>query len=53
MQFGSQITRLLAVEELEHGGDLGDLVVGAVLVTGRAAPKLGQRELVTRMRTGS
>lgn len=41
------------VDAIEHHVSNADLVVGAVLVPGAAAPKLVSEELVTRMRRGS
>src|SRR5271169_5452169 len=54
MQFGAQLHTLFStVENIEHEVSAADLVIGAVLVPGAAAPKLVSRELVRRMRPGS
>jgi alanine dehydrogenase len=54
MQFGSQLHTLYStVETIEHEVMSADLVIGAVLVPGAAAPKLVSRELVKRVRPGS
>jgi alanine dehydrogenase len=54
MQFGSQLHTLFAtMENIEHEVMAADLVVGAVLVPGAAAPKLVSRALVRRMKPGS
>jgi len=54
MQFGSQLHTLFStVENIENEVTAADLVIGAVLVPGAAAPKLVSRELVRRMRPGS
>jgi alanine dehydrogenase len=54
MQFGSQLHTLFStVETIEHEVASADLVIGAVLVPGAAAPKLVSRELVRAMRPGS
>jgi alanine dehydrogenase len=54
MQFGSQLHTLFAtVENIENEVRVADLVIGAVLVPGAAAPKLVSRELVRQMRPGS
>jgi alanine dehydrogenase len=54
MQFGAQLHTLFStVENIEHEVSAADLVIGAVLVPGSAAPKLVSRELVRRMRPGS
>jgi len=54
LQFGAQATTLFAtqhsIEDMVTGADL---VIGAVLVPGAAAPKLVSREMVRRMRPGS
>ena len=47
MQFGSQLHTLFStVENIEKEVAAADLVIGAVLVPGSAAPKLVSRELV-------
>ena len=54
MQFGSQLHTLFSTaENIEREVMAADLVIGAVLVPGAAAPKLVGRELVKRMRPGS
>ncbi len=54
LQFGPRATTLYATTEAIEQAALGaDLVIGAVLVPGAAAPKLVSRELVRRMRPGS
>ena len=54
MQFGAQLHTLFAtVENIEQEVRAADLVIGAVLVPGAAAPKLVSRGLVRQMRPGS
>ena len=54
LQFGSQLHTLFStVEKIEREVAAADLVIGAVLVPGAAAPKLVSRELVRAMRPGS
>ena len=54
LQFGSQLHTLFStVETIEQEVASADLVIGAVLVPGAAAPKLVSRELVRRMKPGS
>jgi alanine dehydrogenase len=54
LQFGSQLHTLFStVETIEREVVSADLVIGAVLVPGAAAPKLVTREMVARMRPGS
>jgi len=54
MQFGSQLHTLFAtLDNIEREILSADLVVGAVLVPGAAAPKLVTREMVRRMKPGS
>src|ERR1700674_3026179 len=54
LQFGSQLHTLFStVENIEKEVAVADLVIGAVLVPGSAAPKLVSRELVRAMRPGS
>src|ERR1700736_2503715 len=54
MQFGSQLHTLFStVETIEREVVSADLVIGAVLVPGAAAPKLVSRELVRQMKPGS
>jgi alanine dehydrogenase len=54
LQFGPRATTLFStVETIEHQVLAADLVIGAVLVPGAAAPKLLTREMVRQMRPGS
>jgi alanine dehydrogenase len=54
LQFGPRATTLFATREaIEQAVIDADLVIGAVLVPGAAAPKLVTREMVRRMRQGS
>ena len=54
LQFGGQLNTIYStVDALETYVPQADLLVGAVLVPGAAAPKLVTRELVRRMRPGS
>jgi alanine dehydrogenase len=54
MQFGSQLHTLFStVETIEREVQSADLLVGAVLVPGAAAPKLVSRELVRTMKPGA
>ena len=54
LQFGARATtQFSTVEAIEHAVLGADLVIGAVLVPGAAAPKLVSRALVHRMRPGS
>ncbi len=54
MQFGSQLHTLFStVENIEREVVSADLVIGAVLVPGAAAPKLVRRQLVRAMKPGS
>jgi alanine dehydrogenase len=54
LQFGPRATTLFAtVETIEHAVLGADLVIGAVLVPGGAAPKLVSRAMVHAMRPGS
>jgi alanine dehydrogenase len=54
LQFGSRLHTLFAtVENIEREVLAADLVIGAVLVPGAAAPKLVTRDMVKRMRPGS
>jgi alanine dehydrogenase len=54
MQFGSQLHTLFStVETIEQEVQSADLVIGAVLVPGAAAPKLVSRELERAMKPGS
>ena len=54
LQFGARATTLFATEDaIERVVVAADLVIGAVLVPGAAAPKLVTRDMVRRMRPGS
>jgi alanine dehydrogenase len=54
LQFGSELHTLYStVENIENEVLAADLVIGAVLVPGAAAPKLIRQEMVQRMRPGS
>src|SRR5712664_2895596 len=54
LQFGAQLHTLFStVENIENEVVSADLVIGAVLVPGGAAPKLVTRAMVKRMRPGS
>jgi alanine dehydrogenase len=54
MQFGSQLHTLFStVETIEREVLSADLLIGAVLVPGAAAPKLVTREMVRAMKPGS
>jgi len=54
VQFGAQAQTLFATTEaIERAVLDADLVIGAVLVPGAAAPKLVTRDMVGRMRPGS
>jgi alanine dehydrogenase len=54
MQFGSQLHTLYAtMENIEREVLSADLVIGAVLVPGAAAPKLVSRALVRQMKRGA
>jgi alanine dehydrogenase len=54
MQFGSQLHTLFStLETIEQEVLAADLVIGAVLVPGAAAPKLVSREMVRAMKPGS
>jgi len=54
LQFGSRLHTLFAtMENIEREVVAADLVIGAVLVPGAAAPKLVTRDMVRRMRPGS
>ena len=54
LQFGPRATTLFATTaSIEQAVLAADLVIGAVLVPGAAAPKLVTREMVQRMRPGS
>jgi alanine dehydrogenase len=53
-QFGPHLNTVYStMEAIEHHCTIADLVIGAVLVTGAAAPKLITRDIVKRMKTGS
>ncbi|HSW69425.1 MAG TPA: alanine dehydrogenase [Gammaproteobacteria bacterium] len=54
LQFGSKITTIYSTtNSIEHHVARADLVIGAVLVPGNAAPKLVTREMIKKMRPGS
>ena len=54
MQFGAQLHTLFAtIETIEREVAAADLVIGAVLVPGGAAPKLVSRALVRAMKRGA
>jgi alanine dehydrogenase len=54
LQFGARATTLFATRDaIERAVVSADLVIGAVLVPGAAAPKLVTREMVRAMRPGS
>ena len=54
MQFGSQLHTLFAtIENIEREVLSAELVIGAVLVAGAAAPKLVTRAMVEKMKPGS
>src|SRR5207248_1432182 len=54
LQFGPRATTLFATAEtIEHQVLAADLVIGAVLVPGAAAPKLVTQQMVQQMRPGS
>ncbi|HZB93717.1 MAG TPA: alanine dehydrogenase [Stellaceae bacterium] len=54
MQFGSQLHTLFStMETIEREVTAADLVIGAVLVPGAAAPKLVSRAMVRGMKPGS
>jgi alanine dehydrogenase len=54
MQFGSQLHTLYSTTEtIEREVLAADLVIGAVLVPGAAAPKLVSRDMVRQMRPGA
>jgi alanine dehydrogenase len=54
LQFGSKIQTLYAtVDNIERETARADLIIGAVLVPGAAAPKLVTRAMVESMRPGS
>src|SRR5205807_5535270 len=54
LQFGAQLHTLFsAMENIEHEVSAADLVIGAVLIPGAAAPKLVSRALVRAMKPGA
>jgi alanine dehydrogenase len=54
LQFGAQLHTLFStMENIEREVVAADLVIGAVLIPGAAAPKLVSRELVRAMRPGT
>ncbi|UJP05283.1 MAG: alanine dehydrogenase [Nitrosomonas sp.] len=53
-QYGSRINTVFStVDAVEEHVSTADLVIGAVLIPGAAAPKLVSRELVSRMNRGA
>ena len=53
-QFGPRLKTLYSsVESIEQALVQSDLVIGAVLIPGAAAPKLVTREMLTKMKNGS
>jgi alanine dehydrogenase len=54
LQFGAQLHTLFStMENIEREVTAADLVIGAVLIPGAAAPKLVSRELVRAMKPGA
>lgn len=54
MQFGSKLTTIYSTADaLEEHVTTSDLVIGAVLVPGAAAPKLVSREMLSKMKPGA
>jgi alanine dehydrogenase len=54
LQFGAQLHTLFStMENIEHEVGAADLVIGAVLIPGAAAPKLVSRALVRAMKPGA
>ena len=54
LQFGPMLHTIFStVDAIEHHVIHADLVIGAVLVPGAAAPRLVTRDMVSRMRPGS
>ncbi len=54
LQFGAQLHTLYStMDNIEHEVAAADLVIGAVLIPGAAAPRLVSRELVRAMRPGT
>lgn len=54
LQFGSKLNTIYATHDaIEEYVSDADLVIGAVLVPGAAAPKLVNRDMIRRMRPGS
>src|SRR3546814_6514825 len=54
LQFGAMLNTIYStVDAIERHVEGADLVIGAVLVPGAAAPKLVSREMVRAMRPGS
>ena len=54
LQFGPMLNTIYStVDAIEHHVATADLVIGAVLVPGAAAPKLITREMLRQMRPGS
>jgi len=54
LQFGGRLnTAYATIASIEEHVTTADLVIGAVLIPGRAAPKLIQRHLLSKMKPGS
>src|SRR5438105_188908 len=54
LQFGAQLHTLFStMENIEHEVTAADLVIGAVLIPGAAAPKIVSRALVRAMKPGA
>jgi len=54
LQFGSKINTIYSTtDSIEHHVARADLVIGAVLVPGSAAPKLVTQDMIKKMRPGS
>lgn len=53
-QFGHRLNTVYSITEaIEHHCSIADLVIGAALIAGAAAPKLITRDIVRRMKQGS
>ncbi len=53
-QFSGRVRTLYATQEnIEHAAQAADLMIGAVLIPGAAAPRLLSREQVARLRPGT
>jgi alanine dehydrogenase len=54
MQFGAQINTIFATKAaIAHQVSTADLVIGAVLIPGKSAPKLVTRDMLKRMHSGA